>query len=396
MTRASFLSRQAVAGALLGLGLCVAGPVWGQSLFSTGGLGLVSDPQDARGSALGGIGLGLPGPEISWSNPAGAVGLPAAGLRVSFQLDGYDATFAGRGSTGSTARFPLILGAFPFGSRWAVTAGFAGMLDQNWRFEQLDTLVVGTDSVQVLDRVSSEGGVSRFRVGAGYRPLSTLSIGLGAELFTGGVRRISGRIFPGQAAPACCSASWAYSGVGALGSVDWTPSEAVSVALAASAGGSLDAEVDTARSGDDAVDASYDLPVMVNAAASGRIAPNVLLTLGGDWAGWSSLNDALEEQGGARDSWSVQGGVEVELFQILGQPLPVRLGARTERLPFRWAGDANEWADERALTGGTGLGFSGGAARVDLSVERGTRGSESAGLEESYWRFLFSATVLGR
>ena len=38
----------------------------------------------------------------------------------------------------------------------------------------------------------------------------------------------------------------------------------------------------------------------------------------------------------------------------------------------------------------------GGAARLDLSMERGTRGSDAAGLKESYWRLLFSATVLGR
>jgi hypothetical protein len=181
-----------------------------------------------------------------------------------------------------------------------------------------------------------------------------------------------------------------------LGSVDWTPSEALSVAVSASAGGSLDAEVDEERSTDDTADASYDLPTTFSAGASGRIAPSVLLALSGDWAGWSSLNEALAEQGGARDSWSIQGGAEVDLFRAFGQPVPIRLGARTEHLPFRWVGEGSEWADERALTAGSGLGFGGGAAHVDFSVERGSRGSEAAGLEESYWRFMLSATVLGR
>ena len=155
----SFVVR--VAGLGVALLLFGAAPGAAQSLFSTGGLGLVADPQDARGSALGGTSLGFPGPELSWDNSAGAVGLAAAGLRVSFQLDGFEADFSDRNSSGSTARFPLIMGAFPFGNRWAVTAGFAGFLDQNWAFEQADTLVVSGDSVPVLDRVSSEGGASR-------------------------------------------------------------------------------------------------------------------------------------------------------------------------------------------------------------------------------------------
>lgn len=393
MTPASFFSRRASAGVVVALVLLAAAPASGQSLFSSGGLGLVADPKDARGSALGGVGLGLPGNEISWFNPAGAVGLPAAGLRVSFQLDGYDAAFSDRTSSGSTARFPLLIGAFPFGERWAVTAGFAGLLDQNWAFEQLDTLVVGQDSVLVTDRVSSEGGASRARLGVAYRVLPTLAVGLGGELFTGGVRRVSGRVFPGQAAPVCCSASWTYSGAGVLGSLEWRPSGAVAVAASGSAGGSLDAD---ATSGAGAADRSYDLPVMFNAGASARVAPNLLVALGTEWSGWSSLDGALVDQGGSRDSWSVHGGIEAEVFQLLGQPLPVRLGARTEALPFRWAGATNDWANERAITAGTGLVLGGGAARMDISAERGERGSEAAGLKETYWRLLFSATVLGR
>ena len=394
MRRNHLISRRGFASGMVALALLVASPARGQSLFSTGGLGLVADPIDARGSALGGTGLGLPGPELSWDNPAGAVGLPAAGLRVSFQMDDFEASFSNRNSTGATARFPLLIGAFPFGDRWAVTAGFAGMLDQNWSFEHRDTLVVDMDSIEVLDRFISEGGASRFRLGAAYRVLPSLSLGIGAELFTGGVRRATGRVFPSPGFNTGVStASWTYSGAGLLASVDWNPSGAVSLSLAGSAGGSLDAD---STSGAEAVDRSYDLPVMVNGGVSGRVASNLLVVLGGQWAGWSTLNDALVAQGGARNSWSAHAGIEAELLQVLGQPMPFRLGARTERLPFRFLGPQNDWADERGITGGTGVVLGGGAARLDFSLERGQRGSEAAGLEESYWRLLFSATVLGR
>ncbi len=375
------------------LPLLVAQPLVGQSLFSSGGLGLVVTPQDGRSAALGGTSLGLMGPELSWDNPAGAVGLPAAGLRIAFQMDQYDAALGGLESSGSTARFPLIMGAFPFSNRWAVTIGFAGLLDQNWAFEQADSVVVAGDTVSVIDRISSDGGASRFRLGAGYRVSESLSVGLGAELFTGGVDRVAGRIFPGQSAPTCCSASWSYSGTGLLASVDWTPSEALTLALSASAGGSLDAEQDVEDSAGD--DRSYDLPVMLNSGITGRVASGLLVTLGGQWAGWSTLDGALAEDGGARDSWAVRGGIEADGFQLFGQPLPLRVGVRHEQLPFRFGGTASDWANETAYSAGTGLVL-GGAAQIDLAVERGQRGGAAAGLDESYWRIIFSAGVLGR
>lgn len=376
------------------LALAVGQPLAAQSLFSTGGLGLVVTPQDGQAAALGGTSLGLMGPELSWDNPAGAVGLPAAGLRVSFQMDDFESTLGDLESSGSTARFPLIMGAFPFGNRWAVTVGFAGFLDQNWAFEQADSIVVASDTVQVIDRISSDGGASRFRLGGGYRISESLSVGLGAELFTGGVNRVAGRIFPGQNAPTCCSASWTYSGTGLLASVDWTPSAALTFALSASAGGSLEAEQDVAED-EQGVDRSYDLPVMVNGGVTGRVASGLLVTLGGRWAGWSSMDGALAEGGGARDSWALRGGIEADGFELFGQPLPLRVGVRREQLPFRFGGLDNDWADETAYSAGTGL-ILGGAARLDVAVERGDRGSAAAGLDESYWRIHFSASVLGR
>lgn len=393
MNRAIHLPRFAAALFATLLALAATSPAAAQSLFSTGGLGLVVDPVDARGAALGGTSLGLPGPELSWDNPAGAAGLPAAGLRVSFQMDEYEAEFSGATAAGSTARFPLIIGAFPFGQRFAATIGFAGFLDQNWAFEQRDTLDVSGDSVEVIDRFASEGGASRLRLGAAYRVLPTLAVGVGAELYTGGAERIAGRMFPGQNTPACCVSSWTYKGTGALASVDWTPSEAFTVALSASAGGKLEA---SQTSGEQGGDRTYDMPVLFSAGASGQVASSLSVTLGGQWGGWSSLDGALSEQGGARDAWSVQGGLEAEGFALLGLALPLRVGMRTERLPFRFGGTGSDWADEMAYTAGTGLLLGGGAARVDFSVERGSRGGADAGLEESYWRMLLTATVLGR
>src|SRR5690606_42016285 len=102
---------------------------------------------------------------------------------------------------------------------------------------------------------------------------------------------------------------------------------------------------------------SYDLPVTLHAGGSARVAPTLLATLSGDWAGWSTLDARLEDVGGARDSWSVRGGLEWDGIQLRDRPGPIRLGGRHSALPFSWGQPLapTEGATERATTSGTGL-----------------------------------------
>jgi hypothetical protein len=379
-------------GLALLLGGLAALPVQAQSLFANRGLGLVAEPVDARGAGMGGVTLGLPRGEISWSNPADMAGLPAPGLRAVFQLDNFSADVGARSLSGSTARFPLIIGGFPVGERWVFSAGYGGFVDQNWAIEQPDTLVFGGDTTFVLDRFTSEGGIARLRLGAGYSVTPTLSLGAGFDVFTGLSQREFGRGVNGNP-PACCTAEWSYSGYGGTTGLAWSPSEALNLSAAASFGGTLEAR-DTA----DVLGGSFSIPTMLRAGASARVAGNTLVAASAEWAGWGALDGELSTVGGAQDSWSMAGGLEWEGAQFRTRPIPVRLGVRYAALPFSWSRPSLEVAfpTERALTGGLGLVLAGGAARSDLSFEVGRRGGADAGLTESYTRFVFSVTALGR
>jgi hypothetical protein len=386
---ASLARRAAVA---LGFGLVLASTASAQSILANRGLGLEVQPRSARGASLGGLTLGLASSEVAWANPAGAVGLPAAGLLTAFQYDELSGEHGGQEVSAGAARFPVILAAFPFGPRWAATVGFGSFLDQNWAVQRLDSLVVDGETVRVVDRITSEGGVARIRAAAGARVLPQLSVGLGVDLFTGTVQRVSGRIFPGEGAPRCCAARWDYSGLGVLGSAHWAPNEAFRLAGSASVGGNLEAE--PRGTGGEAL--SYSIPAAVEVGASAQIAPRFLLAAGGDWTGWSSLDEPLARVGGARDAWSLKGGLEWDALQFGVRSLPIRLGGRTRALPFRTAARTDAaWISERALTAGTGLVMGGGGAVVDLGVERGSRSGE-VGVNESFWRFNASVSVLGQ
>jgi hypothetical protein len=364
-----------------------------QSLFASRGLGLPAQPADSRVRGMGGVALGLEGADLAWANPADVLGVLAPGFRVAYQYDDFTATHDGRDQEGGTARFPLVLGAFPVGSRTVLMLGAASFLDQNWAIERQDTLIIGGDSVGVLDRFTSEGGVTQLRVGAAYRVLSRLAVGAGFDYYVGSVKRTGGRLFPGEANPGCCLAEWTYGGAGGSVGAEWRAG-AVTVAGAASFGGTLEAETQDSA----ATSARYDIPLRFSAGASGRVANDLLLALSGEWSGWSSLNEALAEEGGARDVVSLHGGAEWDGARLFNRPLPVRIGARRTGLPFAWGtpDEPTGWADETALTSGLGLVLAGGAVRADLSAERGRRGGSEAGLEESFWRTTFSVTILGR
>jgi hypothetical protein len=263
----SLVLRSAVVLAALASGALPTRQAEAQSLFAARGLGLVVEPIDARSQGLGGVALGLPGSDILWSSPAEAVGLGAPGLVVSYQYDSFSADYGAGSSEGTTARFPLVLGAFPAGERWVFTAGYGGFLDQSWAAERFDTLVVGADTFDVVDRFRSTGGAGRLRFGAGYRVMETLAVGLGIDLFTGSVEMTAARTFPGELEPRLPTAVWNYRGVGFHGGAAWRPTEAFSLSAAGSTGGTLEARSQVAGT----ADASYGLPSTATVGASGQL-----------------------------------------------------------------------------------------------------------------------------
>src|SRR5690606_12131889 len=138
--------------------------------------------------------------------------------------------------------------------------------------------------------------------------------------------------------PACCRSTWEYSGVGLTAGIRWSPTEDSGVAASVSYGGTLEAAPQ------DTIGArqEWNLPLTVQGAASGRIGQNTLVAIGGSWAGWAELDEALTDDGGARDTWSASAGVEWDGVTINQNPIPLRVGARTASLPFPWDAQSGE------------------------------------------------------
>ena len=376
------------------LTLAAAPAAHAQSLLAARGLGFGLEATDARARALGGAAAVMPQGQFSLVNPAVLAGLPAAGLTVTFQSDAFSAELPGEAALDlTTARFPAIQLALPVARRMVASVGYAGVLDQNWSAVRTDTVLdrAGADR-EVVDQFVSRGGASRFRAGLAYAVLPRLDVGVGLDVYTGAFQDSVLREFTdGALDPTLTGTRYQWEGLGASAGARWRGG-ALTVSAAVTAGGDL-----TAEPADSAAEAarSYALPVMVNAGASARISQNATVALAGRWEGWSSVDDALAGEGTADDALAVGGGVEFDALRLFGRPLPVRLGGRWARLPFRWDEGADQ-PEERALTAGLGIRFGGGAAMLDVAGERGMRGGDAAVLDEAFWRVSVSLSLIGR
>ncbi|CAN5723089.1 hypothetical protein BH23GEM5_BH23GEM5_03300 [soil metagenome] len=372
--------------------LCTS-PAGAQSLLARQGLGYAVEPLDARARALGGVGLGLSGINLSLVNPAAVAGTPAAAFLVGFQFDRTEAD-VGTGSTvGRIPRFPVIHAALPLGERWVFSVGYGGFLDQSWAAEVEDTLrgLRGQPTL-VRDRFTSRGGVARLRLGGARTFGERFAVGVAADIFTGVVQDSFVREFPDTAtglflARALSFSERSYGGVGYAAGARWTPSEALNVGASISGGGRLRAEGPEGER-------SYALPFTGALGASGRVARRTLVAASGSWTGWAGTADDLLQPGDVRSVWVLSAGVEQELEGRLERAYPLRLGVRYATLPFSWT--AGAFPTERALTGGFGARLGAGAARVDFGAERGWRDAGGSVFQEDFWRFSASMTVLGR
>ncbi|HEY0020660.1 MAG TPA: hypothetical protein VGC13_30455 [Longimicrobium sp.] len=381
-----------ILGAAAALSL-IAGPAQAQSLLSARGLGLPLEPVDARARGLGGLTVGLPDAQMSLVNPAAAVGLPAAGLTVTFQADEISSQAGDQADDFTTARFPVVQAAFPLGQRVVGTLGYASVLDQNWSATRNDSIEITGTRVAVVDRFRSNGGVARLRAGAGYRLLPRLDVGAAVDIYSGAVRDSVFRIFQSSTlGSSVVGTTYEWQGLGFSAGARWR-GDAFSVSAVVSGGGNLTAEPQDSG----VVARDYSLPLQVDAGASARIAQQAMVAVSARWAGWGSVGEDLAVGPGdqARDAAQVTAGVEFEGLRFLGRPVPLRAGGRLSQLPFRWE-DGAEFVDERAATAGLGVIFGGGAASLDLSGERGWRGGDAAGIEESFWRVSLSLSLLGR
>ena len=376
------------------LALLVAAPARGQTPLTGTGLGYPVAPVDARAAGVGGVAGALPGGSLSARNPASLTAFQRLTLGFTLSPEAVDVDVSGSAPAQSTgrSRFSVARVVVPFGD-WRIGAGFSPELDQDWRVTLEDTLSFGGERFPYRERRVSDGGLSSANVSLA-RTIGPISVGVGADRLTGSLERSFRRSFsPDTAAGAggglsdvAASGSWAYGGWrfhGGLG-------VAVGDLARLNVGGSVAGELEAEPAGPAEV-RTYDYPASLTASASVTPVEGLVVTGGGGWTGWSSMDGDLRE-GRAEDLRWAGGGVELSDVDIGPLTVPLRLGGRVRELPF--AREGKEQVTERAVTGGFSILGAGGMASIGVGVEVGTRGDVAeAGIAEDFRRFHFTLQI---
>ena len=377
--------------------VCVAAPVTAQSLFATRGLGVPLPAVDARGAALGSIGVGLLGFHTSLVNPAELAGLSRRGVSAALQPVSTSVDVEGAEDGTSSTRFPLVSILYPVSPRLVLSLGYGGYLDQSWGVLSVSEQVINGETVPVNDLLQSTGGISQMRLSAAYSLSPTFAVGAAAGLLAGNVERLAVRTFDDEGNSIRFFEQrrrWRYSApLGSLG-FRWDAVNGVRVGGSVMMGGDLEARSDD----EGADDRDYGSPLEITGGASVRVTPVLMATAGGAWSRVPETTGTTL----STETMRVGGGLEYQGLRSGLRTYPIRLGARWSELPYHLEDETQ--ATEFGLSGG--LGFRLGdpmdpAAVADFSVERATRsglagGALSDGVNEEMWRFTFSLSIFAR
>lgn len=381
----------------------LASPAAAQSLFATRGLGIPNAPIDARSRALGGIGIGLLGLEMSLVNPAEVAGIGLRGAAATLQPASASPQVGGQTGSISGARFPMLTVVYPIRDRAVVSIGFGSFLDQSWGVELTGQEIIGNDTIGVTDVIAANGAIARLSLGVAYQLTPSFAIGLSGGIHTGNLERRVSRSFSDSTSglvPFDTRLRWDYHGAfGTVGARFDIPSV---VRLAGSVTLSQKLTVDGREA--NARDESADVPLRITAGASSALSGTMLVAAGFEWNGGSTgrVFQAADADALQRGTWRAGGGIEYGGLRGGRRVFPIRLGANWTQLPYYDTGE--DPANERSF--GLGMGFrlaegaAGPLANADITIERGSRkGLQSLslpeGLTESFWRISLSLSLFG-
>jgi hypothetical protein len=369
-------------------------PVMGQSLFSSGGIGVPTGAPDGRARMLGGVGLGLSGAYYSPLDPAAAGRLVLPGISAS--MEASSEVFGDGEPTGRT-RFPFLGIAYPHRSN-VYTLGFTSILSQESR-TQVDRVIDFGDGllVDAIDRFESQGGIGSAQLGVARQVSSTLSVGANLGWYLGSLERTFERqLDPSEVGTEVeffqTGGLWRARGNSVTASASWQPGTTIRVGAGATWSGDLDLVPEDGTTGETV---RVPLPMVMRLGGYAALTPQLGLTASVSRADWSDAAAALEDVGapGTVLNWGV--GAEWNGSMLRNRRIPLALGYRSGDLPFSFLGEP---VSESAVTGGFGIHFAETdgipLALAQVGIERGSR--EAGTAEETFWRTTVTFRVSSR
>ncbi len=352
----------AVALLLVGTGVRAASAQ--SSQFGARGLGFPLRPFSVRATATGGaFGLFDDG---SAFNPA-SIGLLSR-LTTSFQTVQNWRKSESPSGTGNARdnRYPgIFIGGPVGGTRLVLSVSASGYTDRNFQLASQDTLILRDQPVQVLDTLSSQGGISDLRLAVAWRQSRFVQWGLGVHMLTGSNRITSHRVFSDSAFSGVSEGNTiSYLGFGVSGGFVARFGKVLTVAGLLRADDRMHVQRDTTDIG------TTHLPITASGGVKLQLGDRLQVAGAATFRNWSIADADLVKQGGIGSTNTTEFGAGLEFATSKRRPLqrPLRLGVFHARLPFSLR--RGEDADETGVSLGTSLRFIADRAALDLALDR--------------------------
>jgi hypothetical protein len=180
-------------------------------------------------------------------------------------------------------------------------------MDRNFSLTSRDTIVLRGAEVEVLDTITSLGGISDIRAALAWRTSPNLQLGLGLHLLTGSNRITSHRVFADTAFTGASErATLSYLSYGVSAGLTARPTPGVTFAAMVRADDKMRIERDTVRSG------TVKLPLTLAGGVRVQLGRRTLVAASGMFRNWSRSDPDLVALGGhgSRNTTEWTGGFE--------------------------------------------------------------------------------------
>jgi hypothetical protein len=355
-----------------------------QSNLSTQGFGFPTGQQSARS-----LGAGGSLSEMDPLSPVNPASIAMIGTRmIFFQIEPeYRSVTTGAGTERTTtARYPNVFGALPFGTNFVVSLGASTLLDRTATTSFNSTqFLAGGDSVPMTTTFRIDGAMDDVRLAGGWTPRSWLRLGLGLHAITGHNLINLQQSFADSVtfAPFTQSRVLGFSGTAisagmAVVSSSWT------AAVSARQGGALN------LAAEDTVISRARVPNRFGGSIAYTGIANSAISIRADHDSWSALRNLGSPGLVGVDAWDASIGADIAGPKFGQQIVFLRGGYRDRTLPFE---AANQIVKEKSASGGLGTAFANGHILADLAVIRSNRTAVNVPATEHAWTVSIGLSV---
>jgi hypothetical protein len=345
-----------------------------QSNLSTQGLGFPPGQLSTQAQSMGGS-IGEADP-LSPLNPAATGLLNTAIVMFQAEPEYRELRFGTQTQRTSVSRFPLIAGALPLGSRWALGISASTLLDRTWETTARDSQIVNQDTIRFTRNQSSDGSIADVRLSVSFAPTSWLKIGVGGHGLSGRDVLRTDLAFDDTARFARDVQQTTLSFGGNAVSVGAHALYRRLAAIGASyrRGGSISVYQGNTTVGRGYAPDHYGVSVMYLGIAGTALAVRAAKD---DWTRLEGTAPTLTIHNG----WDLGVGADVTGPSFGGGPLSLRVGGRSRTLPFSATPTP---VREKTGSFGFALPMARGDVQLSFGVLRASRTSD-AGVSEKAW-----------